>query len=310
MKIIILSAAGFIGTNLSLKLMQNSNDEVTVVDEKNEYFASEVIGGNVKIVETKIDKDTDFDELVKGQEIVYHLFSSIVPTTSNRHIEHEIDTNVITTIRLLEACVRCNIKRVVFISSGGTVYGNNVQCPIDEDSATNPINSYGIQKLTIEKLLHLYYHIHNLDYRVIRLSNPYGPYQRPNGILGAVTTFTYQMLNNEMITIYGDGAVIRDYIYIEDAINAIINISGEQAAYKVYNVGSGKGISLNELIREIEKTLEINAKIRYSEGRKSDVMVNFLNITRYEGEYGDLSITSINEGIVKTAKFLESLNNR
>ena len=124
----------------------------------------------------------------------------------------------------LYVCIRCGVKKVVFVSSGGTVYGKEVDCPLKEKTATNPISSYGVQKITIEKLLYLYRYMYGLDYRIIRLANPYGPYQRPNGVLGAVTTFTYKALKGDEITVYGDGSVVRDFIYIDDAIRAIMKI--------------------------------------------------------------------------------------
>ena len=116
------------------------------------------------------------------------------------------------------------MKKIIFISSGGTIYGEG-KCPLSEEAPTNPITTYGIQKLTIEKIIYLYSYIHGIDYRIVRMANPYGPYQRPNGKLGAVTTFTYKALKNEMIEIYGDGTNVRDYIYIDDAIAAIINVA-------------------------------------------------------------------------------------
>ena len=144
-----------------------------------------------------------------------------------------------------------------------------------------------------------------MDYRIVRLSNPYGPYQRPNGILGAVTTFTYKTLNNELITIYGNGDVVRDYIYIDDAIAAILKVANGESEHKIFNIGSGVGISLNELIGVIKKTLNTNVDVRYTESRKSDVPVNYLDVSRFESCYGTISSTSLEEGIIKTANYLK-----
>lgn len=157
--------------------------------------------------------------------------STTVPTTSNQHISQELVSNVIFSANLFEACIRCDVKKVVFVSSGGTVYGKEVDCPLKEKTATNPISSYGVQKITIEKLLYLYRYMYGLDYRIIRLANPYGPYQRPNGVLGAVTTFTYKALKGDEITVYGDGSVVRDFIYIDDAIRAIMKIVNIQLLF-------------------------------------------------------------------------------
>ena len=213
MKITILGAAGFIGTNLALHFLK-TNDEITLVDEKEEYFRNIPSLKSVKRVFIKFDPESlGFDEIVKEQDIVYHLISTNNPTTSNRNIGKDLTDNILITIHLLEACVRNHVKRVIFISSGGTVYGPDANCPIKEEEETNPINTYGIQKLTIEKILYLYCYMHGLDYRVIRLSNPYGPYQRPNGKLGVITTFIYSIKQPDNICIWRRKRYPRLYIY-------------------------------------------------------------------------------------------------
>lgn len=307
MRHLVIGAAGFIGTNLTIALSQKAEDEITVVDARKEFFAA-LEGRNLKNViirEAAINEDTNFDELLQKQEVVYHLVSTTVPSTSNQQVSKELSANVIMTANLLEACVRCGVKRIVFISSGGTVYGKEQKCPLKEDTPTNPICSYGVQKITIEKLLYLYNYMYSLDYRIVRLANPYGPYQRPNGILGAVTTFTYKAIKHERIHVYGDGSVVRDFIFIDDAIKGIIKITGDEAKHKIYNLGCGKGTSIKQLLREIEIALGCNLEIEYHDARKVDVPVNYLDITRYENDFGDLQPTSLQEGIKKTAAFLE-----
>jgi UDP-glucose 4-epimerase len=216
-KIILLGAAGFIGTNLTLALAKDPNNQLTVVDRQLAFFQPVIAQlSNVAVVESPLSAETDYETLVKGQDVVYHLISTTVPTTSNQAISEELKANVILSANLFEACVHQGVQKVVFISSGGTVYGKEVECPLNENTPTNPITSYGVQKITIEKLLYLYNYMHGLDYRIIRLANPYGPYQRPNGVLGAITTFTYKALKGEEIQVYGDGSVMRDFIYIDD----------------------------------------------------------------------------------------------
>ena len=304
MNIVILGAAGFIGTNLAMHLSTKYNNIVTLVDEKKEYFAQMPEMKNAKEVYVKFNEDTNFDHLFEGQDIVYHLISTNNPTTSNKNISKDLTDNVTISINLLEACVRNKIKKVVFISSGGTVYGPDVSMPINESSDTNPINTYGIQKLTIEKLLYLYGYMHGLDYRIVRLSNPYGPYQRPNGKLGVVSTFIYKALKGEKITVYGDGTVVRDYIYIDDAIKGIELIANSETEEKIFNLGSGKGTSVNEIIEIITKVLKLRVDVEYIEKRSVDVPINVLDISRVEKLYGrDIKIKSLEEGMEKTKDF-------
>ena len=307
MNILILGGAGFIGTNLALSLSKNNNqNHITLVDQSLEFFHPDLKKlSNCSFAESDFKETTDFSHLVENQDTVYHLVSTNIPSNSGVNISEELKANIIVTSKLLDACVSNHVKKVIFISSGGTVYGKQLNCPLQEDLPTYPINSYGLQKITIEKLLYMYNYMYSLDYRVIRLANPYGPYQRPNGKLGAVTTFTYKALKNEPIELYGDGNVVRDFIYIQDAIHAIITIAEGEDYHKVFNVGSGKGTSIKELLLLIEKTLNTQLTIHHHEGRKSDVPVNYLDIRRYESRYGKLNHHSLEEGILLTKQFFE-----
>ena len=305
-KILILGGAGFIGTNLCIELAKESTNRITVIDQEVLYFANinSLSLPNVKTLEIKFNCQTDYINLIRDYDIVYHLVSTTNPSNSNLRIAKEIEDNVSVSSLIFEACISNNIEKVVFISSGGTVYGKEVECPIKEDATTNPICSYGIQKLAIEKLLYLYRHTNNLNYNIVRLANPYGPYQRPNGILGALTTFIYKTLKKEPITIFGDGNTVRDYIYITDTIKAIINITKQETKHNIYNIGTGRGISLNNLLYEISNSLQIKQILCYQQARKVDVPINYLNTSRYEEEFGKIETTTLEDGIINTANFL------
>lgn len=307
MNILILGAASFIGTNLAIRLSKESANSITLVDSSRHFFSpiEKLDVKNINIVESPFSINTDFDFLLKNQDIIYHLASTTVPATSNQQISEELSANVIVTSKLLEACVRNKVTKVVFISSGGTVYGKENNCPLKENMQTNPISAYGVQKVTIEKLLYLYQYLYGLDYRIIRLANPYGPYQRPNGILGAVTTFAYKALKKETITVYGDGSVIRDFIYIDDVINALINIVNGENKHRTFNLGCGYGTSISELLNSVENALDVKLNVEYKEARKVDVPINYLDISRYEDAYGKLNPLSLEEGIYRTAEFIK-----
>ncbi|WP_406545443.1 NAD-dependent epimerase/dehydratase family protein [Succinimonas sp.] len=308
MNIIILGGAGFIGTNLAISLSKDKYNITQLVDKQLEYFV------NIKSLNlpnmvykcSPLSVNCDYDDLIKKQDVVYHLLSTTVPTTSNQHISEELNENVTLSAKIFEACVRQSVKKVVFISSGGTVYGKESECPLNEKTPTNPITAYGLQKITIERLLYLYNYMYGLDYRIIRLSNPYGPYQRPNGVLGAVTTFTYKALKGEDIQVYGDGSVVRDFIYIDDAVKGIQTIVNGTDRHHTFNLGCGYGTSIKQVLDTIERTLGIAVKVKYTEARKVDVPVNYLDITRYETAYGSLNPLTLEEGIKNTAKFMKT----
>ncbi|WP_270337800.1 NAD-dependent epimerase/dehydratase family protein [Streptococcus infantarius] len=309
MNIIILGAAGFIGKNLARNLVEEKGVNLTLVDKCKSYFddLSDLKKDNIQIKESSLDNSTNFDDLLKNQDIVYHLVSTVVPATSNQHITSDIETNVLFSSKLFDSCIKNKIKRVIFISSGGTVYGKEGTSPLSEDTPTHPISSYGVQKITIENLLYLYNYMYGLDYRIVRLANPYGPFQRPNGILGAVTTFTYKALKDEVITVYGDGSVVRDYIYIDDAVEGILKIANTSLNEKIFNLGSGSGTSLMEVLNIIKKVTGKELRVEFKEGRQADVPINYLDMSRYERIFGKKQMISLEEGIQKTAAFLEGL---
>lgn len=306
MRIVLLGAAGFIGTNLVIELTKYSDNEITVVDRNTIHFKAleDMHFPNLQIIQSDLTMDADYEQLVKGQDIVYHLVSTTVPTTSNQHISEELKGNVVLSANLFEACVHQGVQKVVFLSSGGTVYGKEFKCPLNEKTPTNPITSYGVQKVTIEKLLYLYNYMYGLDYRIIRLTNPYGPYQRPNGVLGAVTTFTYKALRGDEIEVYGDGSVVRDFIYIDDAVRGIQKIVNGSDRHHTFNLGCGYGTSIKQVLETIERALDIKLNVKYTEARKVDVPVNYLDIKRFETAYGCLNPISLEEGIKKTAAFM------
>lgn len=308
MNIVIFGGAGFIGTNLTFALGKQ-NHNIKVIDLKEEYFKPiqsfylpnvktiAVDAYNSEIFETYIDNNTD---------IVYHLISFNNPTTSNQHILNDLDNNINITINMLDVCKKYHLK-LIFLSSGGTVYGPYHNAPLTEESLTNPISSYGIQKLTIEKLIQLYNYLYNMDYNIIRLSNPYGPYQRPNGQLGVVSAFTYNILNNKPINIYGDGSVVRDFIYIDDAINGIINITNYNGNIKIFNLGIGIGTDINTVIKIIEQESGQTSVKNYLSNRRADVKQNILNIKKYCDTFGVKPMINLRQGIKKTILYLRSI---
>jgi len=304
----LLGAAGFIGTNLVIELAKKPGNEITVVDRDKRYFKTleNMHLPRVRFVESKLTMNSDYEGLIEGQDLLYHLISTTTPTTSNQCIAEELKENVVLSANLFEACVHQNVRKVVFLSSGGTVYGKESECPLNENTSTNPITSYGIQKVSIEKLLYLFNYLYGLEYRIVRLANPYGPFQRPNGVLGAVTTFTYKALKDEEITVYGDGSVVRDFIYIDDAVRGIQRIVEGNDENKIFNLGCGYGTSIKEVLGAIERALNVRLKINYTEARKVDVPVNYLDIKRFETAYGRLNPISLEEGIKKTAEFMKT----
>jgi UDP-glucose 4-epimerase len=205
-------------------------------------------------------------------------------------------------IGLLQAAVKHGVKRVVFLSSGGTVYGIPTAVPIPETHPTNPVSAYGIGKLAIEKYFGMFHHLHALPYCVLRLANPYGPRQRPEAAQGAATAFVARVVRGEEIPIWGDGSVVRDYVYVADAVDAIAR-SLDSDFCGVLNVGSGEGLSLNQVIDRIESTLGVKARRSYLPGRAFDVPANVLDNRRAREVLGWAPRTAFEAGVRETARF-------
>ena len=304
-KTLVLGAGGFIGTNLCGALCARGADLILF----DRFFAPEKAEkwqGQAQLVTGSFDGETDFDSLTEGVQTVYHLISTTCPTNSNMDIAAEYTDNVLPTVRLLDACVRNGVQRVIFLSSGGTVYGKDHTGVCREEDDAFPISSYGVQKLTIEKLLYLYQYLHGLDYRIIRLSNPYGPHQRPDGVQGVVTTFLYRTLKGEPIRLYGDGSVVRDYIFIDDAVRGILAIAQDGAPRRLYNLGSGQGTSVAELIRLLPEVTGQTPVVEHLPARAADVPVNILDVSRFHADFDIGAFLPLKEGMRRTVDFFKN----
>lgn len=302
--ILILGAAGFIGTNLSQRLLSQGR-RLVLFDRPGVSWTREVSralqDGQACAVYGSFSAAREALPMLSEVDTVYHLISTTCPTNSNQDVAAEMEENLVATIRLLDACVQDGVKKVVFLSSGGTVYGKEHTGICREEEEAFPITSYGVQKLAVEKILYLYREMHGLDYRIVRLSNPYGPHQKPNGVQGVVTTFTWRALCDQTIEVYGDGSVVRDYIYIDDAVEGILKIAEGDGRHRLYNLGCGEGHTVLDVIDAITEVLGKAPKVVFRPGRPVDVPVNVLDVSRFEQDFGPRSLHSLREGIERLA---------
>ena len=266
----------------------------------------QTLSGNIHWIEGDFTNESDVIEATKNIDIVFHLISSTTPKNSNDNPVYDIESNVISTLKMLESLKKNKVQKIVFISSGGTVYGSPNYLPIDENHFTDPICSYGISKLTIEKYLGMYRHLYGLDHTIFRLSNPYGPYQTPVSNQGVIAVFLYKAIKEETIEIWGNGEVIRDYIYIGDAIDAIIKSLDDSSNGTILNLGSGTGYSLNDLVNTIESVTGRKIRCDFKEARKLDVPSNILDISKAKQILDWQPRVTLEEGITRTLEWLKS----
>jgi UDP-glucose 4-epimerase len=249
------------------------------------------------------DLDTAFD--TGPIDSVVHLVSSTVPGSSNRDPRFDIVSNVGDSVGLLERCVRHGVRKVLYLSSGGAVYGVPQQLPVAEDHPTLPISSYGIGKLAVEKYLHLFHHLHGLQYSVIRAANPYGPGQSAVAEQGVVGVFAHRVLHGEELVVWGDGNVVRDYFHVRDLAQLVV-LALQSGSNGVFNAGSGVGRSLMDVIGALERMAGRKARVRLVPGRSLDVPQIVLDCSRAEREFGWRAPTPFDEGLAEVRAWIEA----
>lgn len=304
MKSLVLGGNGFIGSHLVGRLLEDGHG-VRIYDRSPNRFGFAPRG--VRYLQGELGNYGLVREAVEGVEVVFHLVSTTLPKTSNDDPVYDVRSNLVDTVQLLEACVEAGVRKVVFASSGGTIYGMPRTSPIAEDHPTDPITSYGIVKLAVEKYLGLFHHLHGLDYATLRVSNPYGPYQNPDGQQGAVAVFLRRIHAGRPITIWGKGDVVRDYLYVSDLADALVTAAKTETRQKVFNVGSGRGTSLNELVALAAGVTGERPEVEYVQSRALDVPANVLDVSRAGQELGWAAGTGLAEGMALTYDWIRNL---
>lgn len=294
----VIGAGGFIGSHLVDALLAEGCRVKALSRKLPGLLDSTVLRNtNLDVFTIDIRDDKLLNDTIQGADIVAHLASSTLPHNSNLNPKDDISTNLIGSINVINACINNNVKKLIYLSSGGTVYGDPISVPIDESHPTNPSCSYGINKLATEKYLSLFNKLHELNYIILRLANPYGDRQRLDTGQGVVPAFLRKAIRSEPIQVWGDGTVVRDFLYISDVIRAIIMSCQYNGAERLFNIGSGVGLSLNQLIHLIEDIHGLKLNVVYKSPRPFDVRTNVLSIERASNHLNWLPVISPEEGI-------------
>jgi UDP-glucose 4-epimerase len=302
---LILGGSGFVGRHVAVLLAQ-AGHRVTLADRLplDQDFTPDIAS---QVSWQLLELGTaDWDALVADADVVHFYAWGSLPATANANPGGDLSLNVGAMIDMLDALHRRGHGRVVFTSSGGTVYGKLQHIPVSEGHPSAPITAYGAGKASAEIYLGLYRAMHGIDCRIARISNLYGAGQNLTSGLGAVTTFLHHALTGQRITIWGTGEVVRDYIHISDAAKCLCRLAtiphGEEF---VFNVGSGVGINLNEIIGELERRLCCKLDILRTATRPFDVPISVLDIARARAVLAWAPILSFSDGIARTLKDLQ-----
>jgi UDP-glucose 4-epimerase len=309
MKIAVFGGGGFIGSAVTDRLLRDRHAIRIFERPRVEPYRAFTKGEDVEWVAGDFSSVHDVDCTIDGVDVVLHLISTTLPANSNDDMVYDVQSNLVATLQLLNAMVAKQVRKIVFISSGGTVYGNPRYLPIDENHPTEPCVSYGVTKLAIEKYLLLYQHLHGVNARILRVANPFGRRQRVETAQGAVAAFLSKALKGEPVEIWGDGAVVRDYIHISDVAEAFARAVDYDGERSVFNVGTGIGTSLNELIDLVERVVGRKVVQQYRPSRGFDVPVNILDNSLARREFGWEPRVTLVEGLAlmvgATPKVLE-----
>lgn len=304
MKILILGASGFLGSNLLEELVDDDKYYIITFDLGLRKVLKNLVKDNIKFYFGNFNNEKDIRNIFDSNDIhiVIHLISTTIPSTSNNDITHDIDSNLISTVRLLEIMREYKVLKIIFLSSGGTIYGIPENLPVMEEASTNPICSHGIVKLTIEKYILLYNYLYGFDYLILRVANLYGE-NHSSAELGLINVVLRKLIKNEDIKIWGDGSIIRDYVYVKDLTRIIKLLIEKNIWNQTLNIGTGEGHSINEILNLIRERINY-FNVEYLSFRKFDIPNLVLSNTKLRSII-DFNFTHIEEGIIKTYNWIK-----
>ncbi|MES2188905.1 MAG: NAD-dependent epimerase/dehydratase family protein [Pseudomonadota bacterium] len=297
-KRIAVIGAGFLGKALIRSLLARGFD-VSVLDrhppDDIEYSKATWVTGDFR--DQSLLRAT-----LRGAFIAYHLVASTVPGDQQVDSARELNEDVVGTIQFIDVCVASGVHRIVF-SSSSSVYGVQEKLPIRESAPTNPISSHGVHKLTIEKFLLLAKHLHGIDVRILRISNPYGPGQNLAGRQGFIAIAIGKAILGEELILRDEGRAIRDFIFIDDLARAMVLAGLIDEIPSVLNIGAGAGCSLTEVIQLMGEILGYPVKTINTESRRVDIPASVLDVTLAGHALGMSPVVDLRAGILKTLRF-------
>jgi UDP-glucose 4-epimerase len=305
MKILVTGGAGFIGSHVSDAYLQ-AGHQVVVLDNLSGGYKVNVPKG-AKFVKADLRDRKKIDALFKKEKfqvVNSHAAQMSVPA-SVADPRFDADVNVMGILNLMEAGRMTGLKKFIHVSSGGTVYGSPKKLPATEAYPILPESPYGITKAVGEDYLRFYALETKLDYTVLRYSNVYGPRQMPHGEAGVVAIFIQRLLAGKACTIFGDGSIIRDFVYVGDVARASL-LALTKGSRQAFNIGTNKPVTVKQLYQTICKTLGLPAEAVYGPPRAGDLQANYLSFAKAKKEMGWEPKVSLPEGITHTVDFFKS----
>ena len=302
-EVLLIGGMGFVGRQLQGPLL-SAGYKVHVIDRKS---ARKGQNDNIEYYECLLFDEYILNDIMTRCKIVFYLASDSVPTTTSRSPSREGELNLIPFLKFLDAFQDCRQTHLVYLSSGGTIYGNPVEVPVVESSPIAPISYHGAGKAAIEAFLHASVNQGDNRITILRPSNLYGPFQNYVPGFGIIRSMMEKLRLDLPIEIWGDGENIRDYLYIDDLISACMacaQMDRTEQHFRIFNVSSGQSISINQLCSFIEEATEKKLKKAYLPGREIDVRSVILDASKIKKEMGWEPVVGIEEGLKRTWQWL------
>jgi UDP-glucose 4-epimerase len=299
-KVTICGGCGFVGSHLAQALAERGHTVRVLCRTSAKGSLARNISGSIQVLTGDCANASDVQQAVIDADTVVNAIGTTVPASANESPRFDLETNVLPALTILDCCVKAGVRHVVLPSSGGTVYGIARYLPIDEDHALNPMGAYGIHKVTIESYLRVYHNLHGINATIMRLANPYGPRQNLGRGQGIISMYCSRVVSGLPLSIWGDGSVVRDYVHIDDVVLAMVMAIERGGGLRVFNVGSGIGTSVSEIVRLLKRVSGQDVAVEYTPGRGADLPANVLDITRIRSELGWTPHISLEAGIMRT----------
>jgi UDP-glucose 4-epimerase len=302
-KCLVLGANGFIGSHLVDELAANQHSVRAFGRFKTGVYKFEK-NDNVEIVAGDFLNRHDIHQALQGIDYVFHFISTTTPVSAENDPLIDISTNIQMSVELFQECVEAGVKKVIFASTGGAIYGENSSENVGEGTMPLPVSPYAIGKLTIENYLHYFDRKFGLKGLVFRISNPYGERQALASKQGVIPIFLQQIAKGEPLTVLGDGSMVRDYIYVKDIVRMVAE-SFETATKDLYNLGSGHGLSVSDLVDTMRQITDKPVEVTHKEKPATFVQKVVLDTSRFTDEFHDVPKTSIEDGIKATWEYVQ-----
>ena len=305
MRALVTGGAGFIGSTLVDALVRDAH-EVVVIDDLSRGRRAQV-NRAARFVEADIC-DANLTALLSGArtEIVIHLAAQIDVRESVRDPLADARTNVVGTVRVLDACAAAGVQRVVFASTGGAIYGDADVIPTPEDQPCSPQSPYGAAKLSAEAYGATYQRVRGLNFVALRYANVYGPRQDPHGEAGVVAIFASKLLHGEPLVVNGDGLQTRDYVYVDDVVRASLAAAGADEG-GVFNIGTGIETDVNQLLARLSAVAGVDAPARHGPAQPGEQRRSCVDVARAHARLGWQPVVPLDEGLDRTLAYFRSV---